>query len=114
MDERDPLSADVIGAAVEVHKFLGPGLLEKLYHRALRCERTIRDIPFRSEQPASVNYKGHELGDDLRLNLVVAGELVVELKAVDQLQPIHDAQLITYLKLTGLRKGLLINFNVAF
>lgn len=112
MEERDPLSAAAIGAAIEVHKLLGPGLLEVLYHRALRHELALRGIPFRSEQPVPVSYKGHELGDDLRLDLVVADELIVELKAVESLHPIHEAQLITYLKLTGLRKGLLINFNV--
>lgn len=69
-------------------------------------------MPFRSEQPVPVSYKGQHLGDDLRLDLVAADELIVELKAVDQLHPIHDSQLITYPKLTGLRKGLLITFNV--
>ncbi|QEL14560.1 GxxExxY protein [Limnoglobus roseus] len=112
MEERDPLSAAVIGAAIEVHKLLGPGLLEVLYHRALRHELALRAIPFASEQPVPVHYKGHHLGDDLRLDLVVSNELIVELKAVEHLHSIHDAQLITYLKLTGLRKGLLLNFNV--
>ncbi len=112
MDEKDPLSAAVIGAAIEVHRLLGPGLLECLYHRALRFELGLRGVPFRSEEPVPVNYKGQHLGDDLRLDLIVADQLIVELKAVDHLHPIHEAQLITYLKLTGLRTGLLINFNV--
>ncbi len=111
-EERDPLSAAVIGAAIEVHRLLGPGLLEPIYHRAMKHELALRKIPFRSEQPVPVNYKGQDLGDDLHLDLVMADELIVELKAVDKLHPIHEAQLITYLKLTGLRKGLLINFNV--
>jgi len=111
-DERDPVSAAVIGAAIEVHRLLGPGLLEPIYHRAMIHELTLRGIPFRSEQPVPVNYKGVDLGDDLQLDLVMSDELIVELKAVDKLHPIHEAQLITYLKLTGLKKGLLINFNV--
>ena len=112
MEEKDPLSAAVIGAAIEVHRLLGPGLLECLYHRALRFELGLRGVPFRSEEPVPVNYKGQHLGDDLRIDLIVADKLIVELKAVDHLHPIHEAQLITYLKLTGLRTGLLINFNV--
>lgn len=112
MEERDPLTAAVIGAAIEVHKLLGPGLLESIYDRALRHELALRGIPFESQRPVPVNYKGHHLGDDLRLDLVIDGRLIIELKAVDQLHPIHESQLITYLKLTGLRTGLLINFNV--
>ncbi len=112
MEERDPLTAAVIGAAIEVHKLLGPGLLEVLYERALRHELLLRGIPFESQQPVPVNYKGQHLGDDLRLDLVVEKRLIVELKAIDQFHPIHEAQLITYLKLTGVRTGLLINFNV--
>jgi len=112
MEERDPLTAAVIGAAIEVHKILGPGLLESIYDRALRHELALRGIPFQSQQPVPVSYKGQSLGDDLRLDIIVDGRLIVELKAVDQLHPIHESQLITYLKLTGLRTGLLINFNV--
>ena len=112
MEERDPLTAAVIGAAIEVHKLLGPGLLEVLYERALRHELLLRGIPFEAQQPVPVNYKGQHLGDDLRLDLVVEKRLIVELKAIDQFHPIHEAQLITYLKLTGVRTGLLINFNV--
>jgi GxxExxY protein len=112
MEERDPLTAAVIGAAIKVHKLLGPGLLEVLYERALRHELLLRGIPFESQQPVPVNYKGQHLGDDLRLDLVVEKRLIVELKAIDQFHPIHEAQLITYLKLTGVRTGLLINFNV--
>lgn len=112
MDDKDPLSFALIGAAIEVHRVLGPGLLECLYHRALRFELSLRGIAFRSEVPVPVNYKGENLGDDLRIDLIVQDRLVVEIKAVDQLHPIHEAQLITYLKLTGIHTGLLINFNV--
>ncbi len=112
MEDKDPLTFALIGAAIEVHRVLGPGLLECLYHRALRFELSSRGIDFRSEVPVPVNYKGENLGDDLRIDLIVQDRLVVEIKAVDQLHPIHEAQLITYLKLTGIHTGLLINFNV--
>lgn len=111
-EERDPLSAQVIGAAIEVHRILGPGLLESIYQRALCHELTLREIPHRPHPPVPVHYKGVDLGDDLELDILVAGQLIVELKAVERLHPVHEAQLITYLKLTGLRRGLLINFNV--
>jgi len=90
-DERDPLSGAVIGAAIEVHRHLGPGLLESLYHRAMRHELTLRGIGFRYEEPVEVHYKGVSLGDNLRLDLIVENELVVELKAVDRPHPIHEA-----------------------
>jgi GxxExxY protein len=112
MEERDPLSGQVIAAAIEVHCLLGPGLLESIYQRAMCHELLLRGIPFQAQRPVPVNYKGVNLGDDLRLDVVVAEQLVLELKAVDKLLPVHDSQLITYLKLTGLHVGLLINFNV--
>ena len=112
MEDKDPLSAVVIGAAIEVHRHLGPGLLEVLYNRAIRHELFLRNVAFAHEQPVPVAYKGCHLGDDLKMDLIVEGKLIVELKAVDKLHPIHEAQLMTYLKLTGLRTGLLINFNV--
>jgi GxxExxY protein len=112
MEERDPLSGQVIAAAIEVHCLLGPGLLESIYQRAMCHELLLRGIPFQGQRPVPVNYKGVNLGDDLRLDVVVAEQLVLELKAVDKLLPVHDSQLITYLKLTGLHVGLLINFNV--
>jgi GxxExxY protein len=112
VEERDPLTGAVIAAAIEVHRLLGPGLLESIYQRALCHELHVRGIRFQGQRPVSVNYKGVNLGDDLRLDIVVADQLIVELKAVEKLLSIHDAQLITYLKLTGLHTGLLINFNV--
>jgi GxxExxY protein len=99
MEERDPVTGAVIAAAIEVHRLLGPGLLESIYQRALCHELHLRGIPFQGQQPVPVAYKGVNLGDDLRLDLVVADQLIVELKAVDKLLPIHEAQLITYLKL---------------
>jgi GxxExxY protein len=112
MDERDPVTGAVIAAAIEVHRLLGPGLLESIYQRALSHELHLRGILYQAQRPVPVAYKGVNLGDDLRLDVVVADQLIVELKAVDKLLPIHEAQLITYLKLTGLHVGLLINFKV--
>lgn len=112
IEERDPLSYQVLGAAIEVHRLLGPGLLESIYQRALCHELALRGIPYRPQQPVRVNYKGIDLGDDLKLDVLVAERLILELKAVEKLLPLHDSQLITYLKLTSLSTGLLINFNV--
>ena len=111
-EERDPVSGKVLGAAIEVHKHLGPGLLESLYNRALRVEFVLRGIRFRHQMPVPVSYKGESLGDDFKLDLLIEEKLVVEIKAVSQLNPIHEAQLLTYLKLTCIHTGLLINFNV--
>jgi GxxExxY protein len=113
MEEKDPLTGAVIGAAIEVHRILGPGLLESIYQRALYHEMLLRGMVFQDQQPVPVNYKGANLDDDLRLDFVVADHVIVELKTVEKLLPIHEAQLITYLKLTGLHVGLLINFNVS-
>ncbi len=112
MDERDPVTERVIGAAIEVHRLLGPGLLESIYQRALEHELTLRGVPFLSQEPVPVSYKGVILGDDLKMDFLVEAQLVVEIKTVEKLAPIHEAQLLTYLKLTGFRVGLLINFNV--
>jgi len=114
MDEFEDGSQAVIGAAIEVHRILGPGLLESIYQRALCRELALREIVFQSQAPVPVNYKGVDLGDDLRLDIVIPKMLVVEIKAADRIHPIHEAQLLTYLKLTGIRSGLLINFNVRY
>ena len=112
MEEKDAITGEVIAAAIEVHRILGPGLLESIYQRALCHEMMLRGMVFQDQRPVSVNYKDANLGDDLRLDFVVADHVIVELKTVEKLLPIHEAQLITYLKLTGLHVGLLINFNV--
>jgi GxxExxY protein len=112
MEEKDAITGEVIAAAIEVHRILGPGLLESIYQRALCHEMMLRSMVFQDQRPVPVNYKDVNLGDDLRLDFVVADHVIVELKTVEQLLPIHEAQLITYLKLTGLHVGLLINFNV--
>jgi len=110
--ELDRLAHQVIGAAIEVHRVLGPGFLESVYEEALCVELELHGIPFARQVPAVLNYKGRKVADS-RLDLMVAGSLIVELKAVDAIAPIHSAQLISYLKATGQTLGLLINFNVA-
>ena len=105
------LSNRIIGAALEVHRVLGPGFLESIYEEALGIELKLRSIPFVAQYPISVGYKGRQIGEG-RLDLLVANSLVVELKAVEVLLPVHTAQLHSYLKATGHKLGLLINFNV--
>ncbi len=109
--EMDVLAKAVIEAAIEVHRELGPGFLESIYEEALPVELTTRQIPFERQKPLTVMYKDRAVGEG-RIDLVVGGELLVELKAVETLAPIHKAQVISYLKATGCQLGLLINFNV--
>jgi GxxExxY protein len=111
-EREDRLARDVIGAAIEVHRVLGPGLLESLYEEALCIELTQRGIPFTRQQRIDVKYKRHPIGAG-RLDFLVDGALVVELKAVDKLTDVHLAQVLSYLKTTGHHLGLLFNFNVA-
>ena len=113
-EELNAISGRIIGAAMEVHRQLGPGLLESAYETCLAYEMELRGIDFRRQQPLPVGYKGVRLDCGYRLDFVVEGCVVVELKAVEKLDPIHEAQLLTYLRLTGHRLGLLINFNVPF
>ncbi len=108
----DDLSFRIIGAAIEVHKALGPGLLESAYEQCLCRELSIRGIPFERQVPLPVEYKGTKLDCGYKLDLLVAELVIVELKAVEKLAPIHTAQLLTYLRLSGLWLGLLINFHV--
>jgi GxxExxY protein len=107
----DALARAVIGAALEVHKALGPGLLESVYEEALCIELRLRGIPFARQVMVPVSYKGQAAGE-MRLDLLVDNKLIVELKAVDELAQVHSAQLLSYLRLTGHQLGLLINFNV--
>src|SRR5438270_1290189 len=111
--ELNQITREVIGAAIEVHRQLGPGLLESSYRECLCRELVLRGIPFEREKPLPLEYKGIHLGCGYRLDLLVAGAVVVEIKSVEALAPIHDAQLLTYLRIGGWRLGLLINFNVA-
>ncbi|MGE3954237.1 MAG: GxxExxY protein [Parachlamydiales bacterium] len=108
----DPLTHAIIGAAIEVHRELGSGLLESTYEACLIHELRTRGLGVKAQQPQPVCYKGVRLDCGYRLDVVVEGEVVVEVKAVDRLTTIHEAQLLSYLKLSGCRRGLLINFNV--
>ncbi|NIS72090.1 MAG: GxxExxY protein [Proteobacteria bacterium] len=108
----DDLTGKVIGAAIEVHKALGPGLLESAYEECLCRELDLRKIPYERQKGLPIEYKGMRLDCGYRLDIVVAGSLILELKASESLQPIDSAQLLTYLKLTGIKVGLIINFNV--
>lgn len=106
------LSYEVIGAAIEVHRTLGPGLLESSYRECLCRELSLRNIQFKRECGLPLQYKGLRLDCGYRMDVLVADLVVVEIKAVEVLAPIHDAQLLTYLRLGGWKVGLLINFNV--
>lgn len=106
------VSDRIIGAAVEVHRTLGPGLLESTYEESLAREFNLRHIPFERQKPLPVEYKGTKLDCGYRLDFLVADMVVVELKAIESLLPIHTAQLLTYLKLGKWNAGLLLNFNV--
>jgi GxxExxY protein len=108
------LTHEIIGCAIEVHRVLGPGLLESVYEAALSHEMALRGLQVERQVVVPVAYKGLELNAGIRLDLKIAGRVVVEVKSVDRLHQIHRAQLLTYLKLTGLRTGLLFNFNVEF
>ena len=110
--ELNDLAQRVIGACIEVHRHLGPGLTEPLYETAFLLELGLRSIPYKSQVWITVNYKEHIVGRR-RIDLIIDDRLIVELKSVETLAPIHSAQLISYLRLTGHHLGLLINFNVA-
>ena len=105
------LTYQINGAAIEVHKSLGPGLLESVYHKCLIHELNIRDISFTSEFFVPVNYKGLKLETELRCDLYIENSIVVELKAVEKILPIHEAQLLTYMNLLDAPFGILFNFN---
>ncbi len=110
--EINRITESIIGAAIEVHRSLGPGLLELAYQACLAREMALRGLGFEQEMPLHLEYKGLQLDCGYRLDFLVENTVIVELKTVDALQPIHEAQLLTYLRLTGAKIGLLINFNV--
>jgi GxxExxY protein len=110
--QRDSLSEEVIGAAIEVHRALGPGLLESAYEQCLCYELSSKEVGFRRQVELPVSYKDVKLDCGYRMDIVVSDALVVEIKTVEKLLPVHHAQLLTYLKSSGLETGLLINFNV--
>jgi GxxExxY protein len=111
-DERDELSRAVIGCAIEVHRVLGPGLLESAYEECLCYELSRAGFRFARQTALPVRYKSVNLDAGYRIDVVVEDKLVVEVKSVEKILPIHEAQLLTYLKLSGIRAGLLLNFNV--
>jgi len=109
--EFDELSNKVIRCALEVHRNLGPGLLESAYRHCLAHELALARISFETEKPIAILYKDVSLDCGLRLDLLIQNELIIELKAVDKLLDVHQAQLLTYMKITNVRIGLLMNFN---
>lgn len=109
----EELTGAVFGAAIEVHRALGPGLLESAYEECLCCELGFRGIRYQQQVELPVTYRGLRLDCGYRMDIVVEQKVVLEIKAVESLAPIHEAQLMTYLKLSQMRVGLLMNFNVA-
>ncbi len=112
--EVDPLTGGIIGAAITVHKALGPGLLESAYETCLGHELAAQGIEFRAQIEVPIVYRGHTIGSGYRLDLLVEDQVIVEVKAVEKLLPVHEAQLLTYLRLLGKSRGLLLNFNTPY
>ena len=112
MKSLNDLSYKVIGCAMEVYRTLGPGLLESAYEKALVHELNVQGIPVKSQVEVEMSYKGVNIGEGLRLDILIDDQIIVELKSVEELKPVHHKQLLTYLKLMDKRLGLLINFNV--
>ncbi len=108
--EKD-LTEKIIGAAIEVHKYWGPGLIESVYEKSLARELELRGFEYKQQVDLPLEYKGVQVGDGLRLDLIVEGKVVVELKVVKDFDPVHESQLLTYMRITGCKVGLLINFN---
>lgn len=107
----DDLSYEIIGAAIEVHRVLGPGLLESIYHKCMKQELLLRKMNVISEFAINLEYKGIQLNSDLRCDLFVENLIVVELKAVEKCLPVHEAQTLSHMKMLEIPKGILINFN---
>ena len=112
--EFDELSNKVIGCALEVHRNLGPGLLESTYEQCLAYEMKVAGMAFKLQHPLPVEYKNIKLDCGYRIDMLVDNSIIIELKSVDKILPIHQAQLLTYMKLAGISIGLLINFNVNY
>ena len=110
--ERDPLTEKIIGCAIEVHRTLGPGLLESAYEQCLARELSLQDVGFRLQVSVPVEYKGVHLDCGYRIDVLVNEQVILELKSLERTLAIHEAQLLTYMKLANVAKGLLINFNV--
>ena len=112
LDGLNEVSGAVIGAAIDVHRELGPGLLESVYESCLACEMTARGLAFQRQMSVPITYKTVRIDPGLRIDFLVENEVVVELKAIEKFEKIHEAQLLTYLRLTKKSLGLLISFNV--
>ena len=112
LEQDDPLTRKIIGCAIEVHRTRGPGLLESAYEQCLARELSLANVTFRLQVPIPIEYKGVQLDCGFRIDVLVDEQVIVELKSVEKLLPIHEAQLLTYMKLATVPKGLLINFNV--
>ena len=110
--QQEDLTRQIIGAAIDVHKYWGPGLYEEIYEKSLCRELTLRKLEFKNQLSLPLVYKDFKVGDDLRIDIFVADKIVLELKTVSSLLPVHTAQLMTYMKLLNAKVGLLINFNV--
>jgi GxxExxY protein len=110
--EFDSLSHNVIGCAIEVHKELGPGLLESSYHQCLAYELSNRKINFILEKPLPVMYKGQAINCEYRIDIIVEDKLIIEVKSVEKMIPLYDAQILTYMRMAEIQTGLLINLNV--
>ena len=108
----EKLTQEVIGCAIEVHRVLGPGLLEATYEQCLARELSLHDIPFKLQVPIPIEYKGVKLDCGYRIDILVRDKLIVELKSAEKILPIHEAQIFTYMKLSSITVGLIINFNV--
>jgi GxxExxY protein len=111
MDE-NAIARQVVDSALEVHRVLGPGLLESIYQQSLRHELELRGVSCQAEAPVNARYKGLSFDSAYRMDLLVEDKMIVEVKAVEQLLPVHQAQLLSYLRMADLRLGLLVNFNV--
>jgi len=112
MDAEKALTEKIIGAAIEVHSYWGPGLIESIYEKSLAHELTLQGVEVKRQVQLELKYKDLKLDDEFALDLIIEGKVIVELKVVKELAPIHEAQLMTYMKLTDCKVGLLINFNV--
>jgi GxxExxY protein len=111
-DELNRFSKEILDASITVHKEMGPGLLEAVYQQCLVKELTLRKVKVNTMVPVPLQYKGHTLNKDYVIDILIEDEIILELKAVEALLPVHEAQIISYLKLAGKRLGFLINFNV--
>ncbi|MCR4376563.1 MAG: GxxExxY protein [Rhodospirillales bacterium] len=110
---KDPLTDKIIGCAIEVHKTIGPGLLESAYEACLLKELSDAGLGVLTQVPIKVDYKGTKIDCAFRADMIVEDKVLIELKSVNEVSPVHQAQLLTYMKLSGINKGLLMNFNVA-